>query len=435
MYLFLMGMCMMQNAPAQPSWFLETIEWVNANYTSESLLAVHARLQPGKEYSERELSRAMVRIQQLPWIVSARFALRKGSERGRYRLVITLEETSLFFLDASGLSRHREGGDSDDLFLGLAGFRYFAGRYTLFYGSVSPLPQGTAKQEPNRVGGRLGLSHFNVFGKGIFFDAQWAYRGSDHVTRDLGKQNQSISYEPVHSVTLEMGIPLARYQWIRSRAFIEREETHVRNDGFASESVGQFDQLQTKEERRRATFFWEQSTVNDSWIPKQGRTIRGGFSLADGSNRELFPVANDSRGKTWDTWSLFGDAEFHLPLTQQITGFVSLNAAYEKTEEFNTSQARIDLTRKVGEIRTGMTLFQRHASWGDLALGIEASALGTNTTTRSSNLPSFRFFTPLREYRAEVFLSFRNSWFIGRFGVRFFDLDQETRVIRNDLKP
>ena len=431
----LIGLFMFGDPQEKPSWYLESIEWVAAAHSSESLLAVHARLKPGQEYDEQALSQAMVRIQQLPWIVSARFALRKGTQRGRYRLVITLQETSLFFVNTTGISMHRDSGDSNELFQGLAGFRYFLGRYALVYGSATPRQQGSAAQEPDGTSGRFGISHFNFLGRGIFLDGQWAFRESDRIVRPSAGQSQILEYEPTHAGYFEMGIPLARYQWIRTRAQIETSGTEVRLENIRLDQFQPLNDYRTDEQRRRATLFWEQTTVNDSWIPRRGKTIRGGFSLADGFSRERFVQSNLDRGKDWDTWSLFADMQLHLPITPRQSVFFALEAAYETTEETNSSQAVVDLTRKVGEIRTGLTFFHSKSRYGDFALGVEAVASGTDTKTRSKQLENLVLFSPLREYRAEAFIAFRNTWFVGRFAIRYIRLDQETRILKGGTRP
>jgi len=428
-FLVCFALWMAPDPGARPSWYLESIEWVSANQASEALLLVHSRLVPGREYDEFELSQAMVRIQQLPWVVSARFALRKGEQRGRYRLEITLQETSSFFLDLNGESLHSESGESDDLYQGLAGFRHFWGRYAMVYGSVSPSQQGTAKRDSNGVGLRLGLSYFNLFGSGILVDGQWSYQDSDMVAQELGSRRQFLNYRPSQAGTFEIGMPLARHQWLRSRSRIETSTTKLQQDPTRFTPNFELEGFRTKEKRRRTTLFWERSTVNDSWLPRQGQIYRSGLSFADGSYAERYTQQVLDRTRRWETQSYFADHQSYWPVTNRQSVYLAVEGSFEDTGEINDARGKVDLTQLHWGGRIGILLFQPFPlanRLGDWALGFELSGFGTDTETRSPQLDNLTLFSPLREYHAEVFLSIRNSWLIGKFSIRYSDKTQKT---------
>ena len=427
--LFCLGFLTVSQGAGQPAWYLESIEWVSSNQASEALLLVHSRLAAGREYNEYELSQAMVRIQQLPWVVSARFALRKGTQRHRYRLVITLQETSPFFLDINGQSLHAESGDSDDLYRGLAGFRHFWGRYAMVYGSMTPSLQGTAKQEPNGAGLRMGLSYFNLFNRGVLVDGQWAYQEGDRVVQDLGSRRKFLEYRPSQTGTLEIGVPLARYQWLRSRTSYETAGSKLFQDPASFNPNIGVEGFQTTERRRRSSLFWERSTINDSWLPSSGKTLRGGFSLADGRYSERFTQQVLDRTREWDTSSYFLDLQSYWPITRRQTLYLTLEGSFEETDEINDAANQVNLTQEHWGGRIGFLLFRPYPfanRLGDWALGVEAAGFGTDTETKSPQLDDLTLFSPLREYQIEVFVSFRSSWLIGKFSIRYMEKTQKT---------
>jgi len=83
------------SAPAR--FFIERIEVRNNQRVSPKLIISESLLREGSEYSEADLSAASSRLARLPFLLSADFALEKGSDRGRHVLVISVTETKPFF--------------------------------------------------------------------------------------------------------------------------------------------------------------------------------------------------------------------------------------------------------------------------------------------------------------------------------------------------
>lgn len=69
-----------------------TVEGVGRE-AARGIIVAESLLQEGESYSEDELRKAVYRVKRLPFVVEADFSLKKGSERGAYELVITVEET------------------------------------------------------------------------------------------------------------------------------------------------------------------------------------------------------------------------------------------------------------------------------------------------------------------------------------------------------
>lgn len=79
-------------------FLIESISIEGARYSSPRILIAESRLVEGKSYSEAELRDAMSRIKRLPFVLHTDFRLAKGTERGRYVLVIAIDETKPLFL-------------------------------------------------------------------------------------------------------------------------------------------------------------------------------------------------------------------------------------------------------------------------------------------------------------------------------------------------
>ena len=87
-----------------PEFLIETVEVEGARYASPRIIVSESRLREGRSYSEQDLAAAIGRIERLPFIMYAEFRLRKGSEPGRYVLVVSIAETKPLFLSARSYS-------------------------------------------------------------------------------------------------------------------------------------------------------------------------------------------------------------------------------------------------------------------------------------------------------------------------------------------
>jgi hypothetical protein len=123
----------------QATFFIERIEVRKARRVSTSLIISETLLREGSEVTEEQLAAASARLTRLPFLLSAEFALEKGSDRGRHVLVINVEETKPFFflVDTRPVLREDRGPSrfeySDDDFGSESkdaalGFRWFVGR-------------------------------------------------------------------------------------------------------------------------------------------------------------------------------------------------------------------------------------------------------------------------------------------------------------------
>jgi hypothetical protein len=84
-------------------FLIESIRIEGARYSSPRILIAESRLTEGRSYSEAELRDAMSRIKRLPFVLHTDFRLAKGTERGRFVLVIAIEETKPLFVRIDSL--------------------------------------------------------------------------------------------------------------------------------------------------------------------------------------------------------------------------------------------------------------------------------------------------------------------------------------------
>ena len=80
-----------------PHFAIESIRVEGVRYSSSHVVEAESRLVPGVSYTERELRDAIARVHRLPFVIDADVRLEKGSERGRYVLVLRIEETTPVF--------------------------------------------------------------------------------------------------------------------------------------------------------------------------------------------------------------------------------------------------------------------------------------------------------------------------------------------------
>ncbi|MCP3958503.1 MAG: hypothetical protein GY719_11675 [bacterium] len=122
-----------------PRFFIETIAVEGIRLASREVVVSRSLLEEGRPYTEAELREAIYRVHRLPFVLDAAFSLGKGSERGRYRLLISVEEVETFFFGADAIydtfggalddSSAVEEGFNDTL---TAGARFFAGDGVFF---------------------------------------------------------------------------------------------------------------------------------------------------------------------------------------------------------------------------------------------------------------------------------------------------------------
>ncbi|MEM9599162.1 MAG: BamA/TamA family outer membrane protein [Acidobacteriota bacterium] len=255
----------------EPTFFIETIAVEGQRRVTPSIIVAESLLEPGQLYRESELRESVYRIQRLPFVLDAGFALRKGSERGRYELVITIEELRRYFFGTDLIvTRFTNsvsfdtipGGEWTASLGGLAGIRFFVGNYGVLFGSVS-----------TERGTQLGYTQYNLFGRRAFLSVGLTSAGC------CNNRVFSLGIDPTFSnwnsegdfreTQVTLGLPLGVDQALRLRA------THnYSSDGVRSNLLGVdrprrgllYEDLLTNE----LELAWVRDTTDDPIFPREG---------------------------------------------------------------------------------------------------------------------------------------------------------------------
>ncbi|HWS72342.1 MAG TPA: hypothetical protein VN605_09515 [Thermoanaerobaculia bacterium] len=86
-----------------PRFLVESISIDGARWSAPRILIAESKLVPGRTYTEAELHDALLRVQRLPFVLHADLRLQRGTERGKYVVVIAVEETKPVFISYRSL--------------------------------------------------------------------------------------------------------------------------------------------------------------------------------------------------------------------------------------------------------------------------------------------------------------------------------------------
>lgn len=289
-WLFSLFLCALPSLPstasliegAGPRFFIESIQVEGLRRVTPEIILSEALLVEGTEYSEAELSDAVHRLVRLPFLLEARFALERGSERGKLRLLITVEEVRRYFFGVDwrysnfGRNLTLEGnagalGDNFQLFT-LAGMRFFPGRESVAFVSVA---NGGAQAGYTRYGlGKRGASlslgyqrqlccitFVQPFGVDPSFTSWSSGRASDRA-----------------AVTL--GVPLDRQRALRFEFSYEHSEEGTRRPIFERAGTQTFFPYDARRDARFEAA-WHYDTTDDPTFPTRGDTLTIALELRD----------------------------------------------------------------------------------------------------------------------------------------------------------
>ncbi len=315
--------------PAQPSTklWIETIVVDGLTYASSALIVAEARLVGEQSYSESALRDAVHRVRRLPFVRDAEFELRRGSARGRYELVIAVDETNRVFLGEDAVVTRA----NPDLALGggrpkaqsvssapQVGGRLFLGPYDVVFGAIG-----------GGTGVRVGYQRYNFLGRGgVFGVAVQRAECCSNQIHDLGLDPTFSVWRDegeTHQLDLNVGVPLRGSQSLELRYSHRRSDKGTRRAGLLDAEaleLGQYAQFAYKDLRRhRLEIAWRRDTTDDPMFPRQGAVVRAGFDAS-------FFAADQRAGlATLDGVALMTDGVLPTTHTRQIR----LLLAAEKT--------------------------------------------------------------------------------------------------------
>lgn len=435
--------------PAEgPRFYLEAIEVLGLDYARPEIVVAESLLKPGQEPSETELAAAMARIRRLPFVIDADFALRKGSERGRYRLEIEVEEAQRFFFGQNLVyTRFTNSLAVNDLFADhsslapgeLAGVRLFAGRYTMLFASAS-----------GSQGLQAGLTRYNLFDRRIFLSI--ALQGDNCCSLDVFPLGIDPTFsgwtheQEYREASLTLGMPLGGDQSLRlrlSHTSSEEGERRVLLGLERSRAELRYHDL-THDQVELA---WIRDTSDDPILPTRGYTLTGfldaqSFAATPGyADTGIFgPVVVPGAGvpsvlpqfRSRQVRLSFSIAQ-HLPLgpRQVVSASARAGAGLAEVENLPVlrqqgNQATLSLVRgeDLALIEGHFTLGYSVSLWGaqktrergDLRLegGLE---FGYDRTEPDLGLAD----NPLYRKGASASLVFRNRWGVFRFTFQVAD--------------
>lgn len=345
-----------QDEAAGPRFFIETIRVENAVRFPAEIIVSESLLEEGRVYSERELRDAVHRIVRLPLILEAEFALRKGSERERYVLLITVQEARRWFF---GVDVDAELGDdvleipgldfpADDDDLGLfAGWRIPAGRHGVVSLAADPTDGGTVQ---------LGYSHFDLFGRSVQLNANLLYEPLDR--EGIALDNQQLR--------LSLGIPIRGNHSLRLSGSYRATEL-----GFTGGTFG----LDAEAERLIAGLSWVYNSVDDPVFPTSGSFLRSGVEYRRSEDRQsrFFVDSNGLPARaTVDSEArqvrlvLTGDRYWPLTRSQTVSVSLDLSAGRAQTPRlFLFGEPAVELESDLDVWEAGLNLGHAWFLWRD----------------------------------------------------------------------
>jgi hypothetical protein len=426
------------STPRETDRFLiEKITVEGPKQAAANIIRSETLLREGGTYTEEQLRLAIYRIHRLPFVLDASFALRRGSRRGAYELVIEAKPARWFFFDTS-VHAFRFGEPlnlEEDSFTidpsmrssttvqGLVGARLFVGRSGVLFGALD-----------REEGIQAGFTQYDLFHRGILASA--GYSRNVCCVREvlplaLDPNFSSWSFKSSEKLSLGVAIPLGGRQSVQV-SFSERRgdfgtRTSVLNE-LPPEQVMVFLGQGTLS-YRRAEAKWVYDTSDDPFLPTRGFSLSAGLEASRFDTENLFRfrpapfppeplppshaeevVAAVSAIQHWpltrrQTLSLTGRLFRGRSRLENLAGDEEILAANLDTEGFSVGlQHALTLKRS-----------RRAGNFTDLRLetGIE---LGVE-----SNGTHFLGPSPLRRFAASMGLVFRNQW--GRVRATFSYLD------------
>ncbi|HMB52074.1 MAG TPA: BamA/TamA family outer membrane protein [Thermoanaerobaculia bacterium] len=452
-------------AEEPPLFLLEEIRVENAKLARPEVVLAEARLVAGREYGEAELRMALERIVRLPLVLAAEPRLEKGSERGRYVLVIELEEANAWFFN---VDLHWEHWQPDvqlatfsstnwvDTGSVLIGYRRPIGRRGVGFVALSG-EEGTFN---------LGYTQYDVGRRGIListslsFGECWAFTGRSSGPGDGGgdegcqTQVFDLGLDPtlaawalderVARARLQVGVPLTGHHSLRLLASVRNGNGGRRGVTFRPQGRV-FGESLTVSDRSDAELSaaWVYDSTDDPIFPTRGLRADAGVEAAsleatlddshpffDSADPVTFSTNYDSKslavsaGAAWfhtrgeNTFGLRGRATVGRSDFDGVptAALVEFQGGTVREREILSGSA--DSWSAVVGVTHSRPLWQRRqpGSWRELRW--ESFAEYTHQGTS----PDFGVAAnPLHGYRLGTALRLRTNW--GLFSLRFDYLD------------
>lgn len=428
-------------AAQEPARFLiEMITVAGPKEAAANIVRAETLLREGETYTEDQLRQAVYRVHRLPFVLDATFALRKGSERGAYELVIEVQPARWFFFDHWVRAyRFDEPLELEESFRvapslrstfdlgGLAGARLFVGRSGVLFGALD-----------SEEGGQIGFTRYDLFHRGILASAGFSRTVCcvrEVLPLALDPTFTSWTFESSGKASLGLAIPLGGPQSVQISLSERRGDVSSRSgvliDPFVIPPIVFIEDGELTYSRAEAK--WVYDTSDDPLLPTRGLSLSAGLEAARFDSRDLVEVRTDVEGRPfWFEVPAFHSEQViaaasairHWPLTprQTVSATGRIFGGRSRLDNLilkDEIAAKVDLDTFGGSLGLQHALsLKRSRRSGDFAdLRLE-SGLEVGLERTSPDLgPS-----PLERFSVWVGFVFRNQWGRVRLLLSYLDL-------------
>ena len=354
-------------------FFIETIRVEGPSPKQVATIEAELRLSEDTTYNEGDLRLAVSRVRRLPFVVNARFHLEKGTERGRFSLVVNAYVAHPFFFSfQAGTSRDGFEEEAEETtFSGIgAGYRMFLGENGgIVYGGLNSV---VYSDQDNAKGSlEAGWAHYNLFSKNIF--------AALSISGETGGDQ--------HEVTAELGLPLAAKHSLNFRL-----------------SHGEDNDVPTQESTQYS-IAWRRDTRDDLVLAREGSLWQVEASGSTATYRDGF---NTFEG---EAYGLAASWLGYRPRAERSALFSTAGAAW--LERDNAEGYQISGSARLG-YRLGFGYSNsKEREWGwETSAGVELGFLEHASFGRDDQFTR----TSLSSH-----LIFRSRWGVVRFGLSIED--------------
>ena len=312
-----------QDAPL----FIERIEVRNHHRVSPDVVIAESRLREGHAYTEAELRDAAVRLSRLPFLLSVDFSLEKGSERGNYILVLTINETKPFFLLLDVVPYF----DSDDAYVDTQfedrignretlalGFRWFVGRRGAVHVGFSGT--GADREFTNEYASFVaGYTQYDLFGTRAF------------ATLNLKRPVEGYG-EGLLSPQFVLGVPVSANQTLT----LEYDDSRFKGETRHVNGEDVHNQYGQKVVSAR----WSYNTTNEPFFPTEGTLLSATphYAWRDGRTAfGTFPGGTVIASTHERTYGLEAGATRYRELTERSSIWGDLHGRWEHLDRRSSS--------------------------------------------------------------------------------------------------
>jgi hypothetical protein len=424
--------------PETDRFLIETITVEGPKEAAANIVKAETLLRPGESYTERDLRLAVYRIHRLPFVLDASFALRKGSRRGAYELVISVQPARWFFFDhwIRAFSFEHPLDLEDETFRGnrtsvsiggVAGARLFVGRSGELFGAFD-----------SRDGLQLGFTQYDLLHRGILASAGVSRElccVTEVLPLALDPTFSSWTFDSSLKLSLGMSIPLGGRQSFQV-SLSDRRGKPDSHRGVLEDTPDRVRQLFTQAgelEYQRAEGKWVYDTSDDPFLPTRGISVSAGVEAARFSSRNLHEFSSDPPFEIQQVAPFHSEQVvaalsgiWHVPISskQTVSFMGKVFGGPSRLDNLRLHSRTVDQTSvnsyggSVG-IQHSVTLRHSRSKDNFVDVRLETGAeIGVEKTS-----PDFGP-SPLKRFSAHTGLVFRNPWGRVRATLTYLDLGE-----------